>query len=280
MHNFNKFEICDKETTSLNTDFVCWRGLLTKILTTPFESKDDWWIGVSLFNGTYYLREVETPRKKSEKENMSRRHEEMSYWGYKFEQYMTTDTVDGIADTRRPVDCNEAYCTVVRGRLRGHSLVYSGETDCCIKHPDGRQEYVELKTSREIYKPNQERNFKRFKLLKWWLQSFLPGVPKIIAGFRDDDGIVHRIQTYKTEDIPKLVKGERDMWDAATCFNFCDAFLSHIKRVVTIDDPRRVVLFKWAPRYDITCMWEDTEQYRFLPDWYIDWMNKKMKQSM
>jgi len=43
----------------------------------------------------------------------------------------------------------------------------------------------------------------RFKLIKWWAQSFLIGVPKIVCGFRDDDGIVHRLEEFKTQDIPR-----------------------------------------------------------------------------
>ena len=46
----------------------------------------------------------------------------------------------------------------------------------------------------------------RFKLLKWWLQSFLLGVETIICGFRDDDGIVREIKTYNTHDLPKMAQ--------------------------------------------------------------------------
>ena len=39
--------------------------------------------------------------------------------------------------------------------------------------------------------------------MKWWAQSFLVGVPKIVCGFRNDDGIVKTLQTFKTTDIPR-----------------------------------------------------------------------------
>jgi RAT1-interacting protein len=39
--------------------------------------------------------------------------------------------------------------------------------------------------------------------MKWWAQSFLVGVPKIICGFRDDDGVIHNLQTFRTVDIPR-----------------------------------------------------------------------------
>jgi len=43
----------------------------------------------------------------------------------------------------------------------------------------------------------------RFKLLKWWAQSFLIGITKIVCGFRDDAGIVRQIQEFHTMELPK-----------------------------------------------------------------------------
>ena len=42
----------------------------------------------------------------------------------------------------------------------------------------------------------------RYKQMKWWAQSFLVGVPRVICGFRDDEGIVKNLQTFKTAEIP------------------------------------------------------------------------------
>ena len=39
--------------------------------------------------------------------------------------------------------------------------------------------------------------------MKWWAQSFLIGIPKIVCGFRDNEGIVQHLQTFKTVDIPR-----------------------------------------------------------------------------
>jgi len=43
----------------------------------------------------------------------------------------------------------------------------------------------------------------RYKLLKWWAQSFLIGISIIVCGFRDDAGIVRRIQEFPTSDLHK-----------------------------------------------------------------------------
>lgn len=74
---------------NLHTDFVCWRGLLTKLLCTPFENRDGWRIAVTLFKGTLYMCEFDTESRKRQKQEMSERQKEMTYWGWKFEQYVT-----------------------------------------------------------------------------------------------------------------------------------------------------------------------------------------------
>ncbi|XP_013412716.1 decapping and exoribonuclease protein isoform X2 [Lingula anatina] len=213
---------------NLHTDFVCWRGLLTKLLCTPYENKDGWLIAVTKFNAK----------------------------------------PDGQPDTCVPVNNYEAFCLVVRRRLKEHSLVFAGKTDCY----DAKEKcYVEFKTSREIYQPNQDRNLKRFKLIKWWAQSFLPAVPKVICGFRDDDGVVRRLKTYRTLDMPNIAKHIPNPWDPAVCMNFCDQFLTFVKQVVLKDDPKIVYMFKWYPRQDIT--WTEHPQdskFTFLPSWFTN----------
>jgi RAT1-interacting protein len=44
----------------------------------------------------------------------------------------------------------------------------------------------------------------RFKLIKWWAQSILIGIPKIVCGFRDDGGVVKRLEEFDTESLPLI----------------------------------------------------------------------------
>ena len=85
--------------------------------------------------------------------------------------------------------------------------------------------WVELKTSAEIRNDRDLVKYER-KLLKFWAQSFLLGVPKIIVGFRDQSGIVHRMEEVETYTIPSKVKKlGRATWDGNICINFAAAFL-------------------------------------------------------
>jgi RAT1-interacting protein len=62
--------------------------------------------------------------------------------------------------------------------------------------------------------------------MKYWIQSFLLGVPKIIVGFRDRDGILRNVQEFQTISIPYDVQ-RRGMakWDGNVCIRFTSLFL-------------------------------------------------------
>ncbi|XP_070704227.1 decapping and exoribonuclease protein [Pempheris klunzingeri] len=260
---------------ALDVDFVTWRGHLTKLLTTPYETREGWLLAVSRFGGTLYISEVETEAARVEQENRTAKHVEMMYWGYKFEQYACADTVHSLPDPGGVVNTNEAFCTVVQTRLKDHRLLFSGEVDCRDKDPEAPAPpacYVELKTSAEICTPKQRSNFHRFKLLKWWAQSFLPGVPRIVAGFRDHEGVVVTVETFPISKISHLIKNEQNCWKPTVCMNFCCDFLSFVKRIVTEDNPSVVYLFSYEPHRDVTYSVHKDSQYSFLPRWYVEEM--------
>ena len=102
-------------------------------------------------------------------------------------------------------------CSVVRTRLGAHRLLLAGEVDCmealppgAAPPPLGRRKYVELKTSVAVTTDRRRGTFERHKLLKFWAQSFLLGVPKIIVGFRDDDGVLVSTQKFDTVRVCTL----------------------------------------------------------------------------
>lgn len=85
--------------------------------------------------------------------------------------------------------------------------------------------WVELKTSAEIRHGGDMEGFHR-KLMKYWIQSFLLGVPKIIVGFRTRDGILVDIQEIETQKIPETVNSQPNpKWNADMCVNFAGSFL-------------------------------------------------------
>ncbi|XP_069993546.1 decapping and exoribonuclease protein-like [Penaeus vannamei] len=114
-------------------------------------------------------------------------------------------------DPDDPLDANEEYRSVLKLALGDFSLVYSPEVDCA--DPEEFEEdyqdlraFVTVKSCKEITDERKMRNFRKFKLCDWWVENQLSGVPRIIVGYRNDDGIVHTLELLKTEELPE--KGE------------------------------------------------------------------------
>ena len=125
---------------SLHTDFITWRGHLTKIMCTPYETRESWQMAATLYNGTIFISEVETPENHEKRKSMTEKQEEMCYWGYNFESYVTSKVnkclenlhLDCVEKNKRqPVNDSEAFITVIRTRLSKHSIVFGAEVDCC-----------------------------------------------------------------------------------------------------------------------------------------------------
>ncbi|BFZ57341.1 decapping endonuclease targeting mRNA [Savitreella phatthalungensis] len=241
-----------------DVDVVCWRGIVTRLLTLPYELhrqskfQDGFELNATLLEGTLYLEDHvddQTRLKKASREADPIQQRAM-YWGYRYEGLSTIPrtwphTTRGEIESRaaREVNTNVQYISVVRTRLGPVSLVLGGEVDCAIDYkpdpqppivatsddefvirppsatmyasedPLGR--YLELKTSKVIASPRDRSVFEESKLLKFWAQSFLLGVPRIRVGFRSRDGILVGEEEFETLKIPGLTH-----WDGNVCINF------------------------------------------------------------
>ncbi|KAJ1368593.1 hypothetical protein KIN20_029756 [Parelaphostrongylus tenuis] len=205
-------------------DFVCWRGLLTRIASTPFCRKDPWEFAAALIGGVIFLCERETQYTRQRKQTMTEREKLMSYWGFKFEQYMTVADKEGEPIVNTPVTSREEFGVVVRSELgtsvgRPLKMVYGAEIDAINRN--GR--FVELKTQRHAL----EGAFWKQKSLKWWLQSFLVGIDHIIVGYRDDNGIVKKVESVQISELPK--RGE---WSGSVCMNLLSSVLNSVRELL------------------------------------------------
>ncbi|KAL5337084.1 RAI1 like PD-XK nuclease-domain-containing protein [Aspergillus crustosus] len=220
------------------TDIITWRGMMTKILTAPFDN----------MNG--FIEEHNAYKNKQKRSQRNRRmppgmasQDLMAYWGYKFETISvlkkiwdaaTRDEIESREDLT--VNNNAQYCSVARTGIGPTKLVIGGEVDAIWDSKPERKEdpinWVELKTSAEMRNEKDKLKFER-KLLKFWAQSFLLGVPRIVVGFRDQNGIVRRLEELETGNIPSTVKKSgRGTWDGNICINFAAAFLEWLKATI------------------------------------------------
>lgn len=140
-------------------------------------------MGVHKRKGTVYLDVHKLPEAPHLDVEMQKRR---CYWGYSFERFATEASpprqVNGNA-RKSTVDANVEYCAVVKTKLGPHRIIMGAEMDCYDTSSDGRRHFVELKTSRVLDARTVDK-FERDKLLKFWIQSFLAGVQRIVVGYR------------------------------------------------------------------------------------------------
>ncbi|KAA8631468.1 hypothetical protein SMACR_04403 [Sordaria macrospora] len=253
-----------KTSKPIDAHIVTWRGMMTKIMAAPFD--DD---GFEM-NATLYRVRSHPPLGRSPKEFIEEHHaykkesranerpwngpipqEVMQYWGYKFETLSTLprpwgetsrEFIEGRPD--HAVNNKEQYCSVVRTGIGSTILCIGGEVDAIWddkpRTPGDPINWVELKTSAVIQNDRQANNFER-KLMKFWIQSFLLGVPKIIVGFRTQDGLLVETKEFRTMEIPLMVKKNgRPKWDGDTCVNFANGFLEWLRHTITDEGVWRI----------------------------------------
>ncbi|KAK8100918.1 dhp1-interacting protein [Apiospora kogelbergensis] len=310
----------------IDSQIVTWRGMMTKIMSSPFEDRD----GYVRYNGEprtgyrlhvcmttsaapfdilqadftlSFIEENHAYKQASMQEQQDRQNagnrrrnqpqfspEVMTFWeGYKFETLSTLPATWGetsreyIENRDKETVSNKAqYCSIVRTGLGKSILCLGGEVDATTKpavmgakpHRKGAPiNWVELKTSAAIQNERGMQNFER-KLMKFWIQSFLLGVPNIIVGFRDQGGILRKIEEIRTESIPAKAKQRNvQSWNADMCINFASGFLDWLRQVINDDGVWRIRRAPGSKQIEVTRV-EEAGHGKILTDDFINWRIK------
>ncbi|EGP84904.1 uncharacterized protein MYCGRDRAFT_100890 [Zymoseptoria tritici IPO323] len=204
----------EREGERVEVDVVTWRGMMTKILAAPFDPYEEEFE----MNVTYFDQSKEASRPPRRGNGPSQ--EMMQYWGYKFESLSTLphpfpDCTRQEIESRPslPVSTAAQFCSIVRTTIGSTNLLLAGEVDCIA------------------FDPNDHRSAEKFerKLCKFWAQSFLLGIPKIVVGFRTQAGYLSSIQEFDTMGIPGLVKRGGGTWDGNVCVGFAAGVVEWLK---------------------------------------------------
>ncbi|KAG6919208.1 hypothetical protein DXG01_008506 [Tephrocybe rancida] len=268
---------------------VSWRGVMTKILTSPYEERYGWELNVMSVNGTIYFEEHFSEELVKEHKNMTPWQRTSTYYGYAFESYCTSETPTRKASSNPndpvgwggDVNTNVQWCSVVQTKLGNTKLLMGGEVDCVREQYVAHRTdtFVELKTSLAIRGPQDEAKFEK-KLLKFYIQSFLLGVPEIIVGFRTQSGVVRATQSFQTIELPRMVRGKPGAWDPLLCLAWGDKVISFLKNVVGSEASQAASVWRvqFTPLKGITVRKlgsDDVDDVRggedrvgFLPTWY------------
>jgi len=238
-----------------------------------------------------YLEEHISDAKLEEKNKIKPEHRIQMYYGYAFESYCASDKPEvKHGDTSGPewggdVDTNVQWCCVVKTKLADTRMIIGGEVDCVRETYAGQTDtFVELKTSLVIRPRNlyDEAKFEK-KLLKLYFQSFLLGVPEIVVGFRTPSGVLETTQTFKTIEIPRLVRDKAEAWNPLLCLDWGQRFISFLKSVVQnqlsdLEQHKAVWRVQFEPRVGVKVFMLDQagvtevesseDRVGFLPAWY------------
>lgn len=122
---------------------------------------------------------------------------------------------------KEPVNTWREFGVVFKSKLGGHRLIFGAEVDGLDTNSAS---YVELKTCRLLKDQSQYSSFYQNKLMSFWAQSFLAGIPKILIGFRSDRGMVKSIEYIEVNEIPRITRG-KVTWCPETMLNFGILFL-------------------------------------------------------
>ena len=220
-----------------NVDIITWRGILTKILYTPVDWKSEWTMyGVYRNNSTIYLGE------KKELEAPTKYQECASYGGFKFESICMVPLEEKSSSNSAfndslcvplkdrmmiPVNAIAYFGIVYRSRLGRFNILASAEVDGVDTNGS---DYVELKTQRILSSEKDHHYFFRDKLLKFWLQSYLAGIPRLLLGWRDDTFQLKHLEYINVADIPEIITTNARMnWNGMGLIKFGQVFFEWLK---------------------------------------------------
>ncbi|KIY46675.1 RAI1-domain-containing protein [Fistulina hepatica ATCC 64428] len=262
---------------------ITWRGVMTKVLTAPYEERDAWDFNIMCVDRTIYIEDHLSDEMLAERDNVKPHQRQQMYYGYSFESWCTSSK-PGVPEPGGwggDVDTNVQWCSVVKTKLGDSRLFIGGEEDCKIpadKLSPRNDTLVELKTSMTIKNPRDEARFEK-KLLKYYFQSFLLGVPEIIVGFRTPTGQLSTLQKFKTMQIPRMVRGKPNAWEPSICLSWGHRFLEFVKDIVSREE-NKVWRARFVPGEGVTLRLLDDDEllevkagesrFGFLPQWYVD----------
>ncbi|SPQ21096.1 ea58651c-63cb-4e9a-b861-5e966caefd4e [Thermothielavioides terrestris] len=274
----------------IDAHVVTWRGMMTKIMASPFDD-EEFEMNATLYRDCIFIEEhheFAEQKRRLEAQRPRPAHwvslEEMQFWGYKFETLSTIPRPWGEVSRedienrdQEIVNNKEQYCSVVRTGFGNTIVCLGGEVDAIWdskpETPGAPINWVELKTSTEIRTHNDQLMFDR-KLMKYWIQSFLLGVPRIIVGFRTRDGILTRLEEYETMAIPYEVQCRGlAKWDGNVCIKFTQLFLDWLRVNINDDGVWRIRRQRGASHIELFRV-EEAGHGSIITDEFMNWRIK------
>ncbi|CAK9799696.1 Decapping nuclease DXO homolog [Anthophora plagiata] len=278
--NLDRLKVDDSQNSvrRLDPEFICVRGVLKKILSTPFTNQG-WLICASKYRGTIYLCSFDTEQTKTNNMHMTDYQNDCCIWGRKFEQYLVSNTPHEDPDLSVPLNENEEFCCMFKANFGTTSLFYGAEMDGIYSQEIVQDtivgknvQFVEMKTL-FFKKLKKGKLIEEDKKLLWWAQIYPVGIRSIICGLRTVNGIVNRVEKIDFDRSRGDIKAKEDRNKS-----FCSGFLEYIKEIVVEEHDRCMYKFTYNPgslSIEVEIMKPDPRsEYTFLHRWYIQRLNQ------
>lgn len=190
-------------------------------MTTVYLPNETYLLSVWKKNGVLYIQNRQSGSANRTFVEMSEQQQRFMYYGYQFENFCTGNDGDFS---------NACFAGVFKSKIGKRRVLFGAEIDCF----DDKKNDVELKVTKQIKSDRDKFTFERYKLLKWYAQSFLSGTRRLVVGFRDFKGHLHHIQQFDTLKIPSLIRQrEKSLWCPSTSLEFLNRVVEWLCETVS-----------------------------------------------
>jgi RAT1-interacting protein len=266
-------------------NFVCFRGLLRLIMTTPFELRENWIILATKVKGVIYLVAEETAQKRAKIARQTSQDKKFQRYGFKFESHIFANSPQ---ENPQPDEVNEnlEFAVMFKAKIDNTTLLYCAEIDGVISDREIANlndlksvPLVEAKVKRKETNHKQLLNFHKFKTKNWWCQSFLVNISTVHVGLRDDHGYVHEIVPMSLKEMYEATKSHENSWKANICMNFLNSFLKKVQYDMRDidDDPFIILKYEWNEMKHnfVVANRINDRKFAFLSKDFIDFLNNR-----
>jgi len=210
---------------AFDQSIVTWRGNLTKILCTPFLPGQQWAMNCRWVDETLLMEDGLS------REPMTRN----SFVGFKFETLCMVPHNQELSKLDEglrqrltaTVSAREEYGVIVEVNLGEIKFLLGAEVDGL--DTDGKT-FIELKTMQ-----NYKLDAQPERMLKYWLQSKLAGVPEILLGIRERSGRLIKLERYRVAALEGMLRHRG--WDPMAVFAFGEQLFGWLS--IVLDDQRK-----------------------------------------
>ncbi|CAG9807070.1 unnamed protein product [Chironomus riparius] len=248
----------------IDADFVCFRGGLKNIMSSPY-LENDWIVkAVKLKETIYFILELKGYENKNDISKS---------FGFKFESYMVASKPYlEPPGASLPVYKREEFCVLMSRKVDDYKILFGAEIDG-VNSKSVIGTLDELKTSNLIeiklrkYKEGPNK-LDANRSIEWWCQSCIASVDIIHVGIHDQ-GVIKNLETLQT----KKLQHKYSPWSRSECIKQLKKLLTYIKdKMEEIDDPKIGLSFEWKGKSKEFADIKVIEG--FLPLKYIEFINK------